>query len=417
MRAVAKWRRRAHWVRPLFKQRVSEPLTAILEHLRARELELYFLDDSKPWLARCDGRSSCMKSSAVNRVPALVMGGTSSGLCLSAPSVTGSSIELPCITLDKSAMWGFKNTLRQLATAAAVIAARVSASHSAERWEGLADTVFQHLAHDNELPNAAIPTSATQDGDGFLWIGSQNGLARWDGYHFRLYRADPGKPGALPDNFIQTLLTDSRGVLWIGTTSGGLARYDREHDQFVSYPAGKDGLSHVSVRAIADDGEWRRVGRDLEGGLDHVHGQLRRSSSICTPLCAGDDPSSLPDNRVRGLLRDRHGTLVGQERLTALVEARQGSSTRIRAAYCFARASQGKGLPSPWSFLEDTAGRIWVGTLRQGAYASSTSPRRRCPCRSRKAMPPIRLCKMKAFPPSSRWSRDKYGSALSVRGS
>src|SRR3954452_9283292 len=116
-------------------------------------------------------------------------------------------------------MWGLRTILRQLAFAAAFFAA-VSVAHCAERWAGLADTGFQHLVRDNELPNAAIPTSATQDGDGFLWIGSQNGLARWDGYHFRIYRADPGKQGDLPDNFIQTLLTDARGVLWIGTTSG-----------------------------------------------------------------------------------------------------------------------------------------------------------------------------------------------------
>ena len=137
-------------------------------------------------------------------------------------------------------MWGFRKTLRQLAITAVLLAA-VPVSHCAERWAALADTVFQNLAHDNELPNAAIPTSATQDGDGFLWIGSQNGLARWDGYHFRVYRAEPGKAGALPDNFIQALLADSSGVLWIGTTSGGLARYDREHERFIVYPVGPEG--------------------------------------------------------------------------------------------------------------------------------------------------------------------------------
>jgi len=75
----------------------------------------------------------------------------------------------------------------------AVLFAAVSASHSVERWAGLADTVFQHLAHDNELPNAAIPTSATQDGDGFLWIWLTKRPRPLDGYHFRIYRADPGK--------------------------------------------------------------------------------------------------------------------------------------------------------------------------------------------------------------------------------
>ena len=242
---------------------------------------------------------------------------------------------------------------------AAALLAAVPASHSLERWAGLADTVFQNLAHGNELPNAAIPTSATQDGDGFLWIGSQNGLARWDGYHFRIYRADPGKAGALPDNFIQTLLTDARGVLWIGTTSGGLARYDREHDRFVAYPVSATGLSHVSVRAIVEDGQGG-VWVATEGGLDHV----RLDSDVIGHLRHIDgDPASLPDNRVRGLLRDRHGTLwVGTA--TALVRLDKGSNRFVPVPL---PAPQGK-VPSPWSFLEDSAGRIWVGTIRQGAY-------------------------------------------------
>jgi diguanylate cyclase (GGDEF)-like protein len=255
-------------------------------------------------------------------------------------------------------MWGLKKLLPRLATAAVLFAA-VSAAHSVERWAGLADTVFQHLAHDNELPNAAIPTSATQDGDGFLWIGSQNGLARWDGYHFRIYRADPGKPGALPDNFIQALLTDGRGVLWIGTTSGGLARYDRKNERFVVYPVGPNGLSHVSVRAIAEDGEGG-VWVATEAGLDHV---VAGSDVVSHLRHSDDDPASLPDNRVRGLLWDRHGTLwVGTA--TALVRLDKGARRFERVSL---PAPQGK-VPSPWSFLEDSAGRIWVGTIRQGAF-------------------------------------------------
>src|SRR5712672_1464037 len=210
-------------------------------------------------------------------------------------------------------MWCFRKTLSQLVMAAALLAA-VPASHSVERWAGLADTVFQNLAHGNELPNAAIPTSATQDGDGFLWIG---------------------------------------------TTSGGLARYDREHERFVVYPVGATGLSHVSVRAIVEDGQggaWVAT----EGGLDHIY----FNSDVIGHLRHVDgDPSSLPDNRVRGLLRDRHGTLwVGTA--TALVRLDIGSNRFVPVPL---PAPQGK-VPSPWSFLEDSAGRIWVGTIRQGAY-------------------------------------------------
>ncbi|HVO48481.1 MAG TPA: two-component regulator propeller domain-containing protein [Steroidobacteraceae bacterium] len=252
----------------------------------------------------------------------------------------------------------FVKTLCRLVIAAALLAT-APLSFAAERWAGLSDTVFQHLARDNELPNSATPTAVSQDRDGFLWIGSQNGLARWDGYHLRVYRSEPGKPGALPDNFIQTLLTDSRGILWVGTTSGGLARFDREHDRFVVYPVGRDGLSHVSVRAIAEDGDGG-VWVATEGGLDHVRPD---SSPIAHMRHSDRDLDSLPDNRVRGLLRDRAGTLwVGTA--TGLSRLERGSTQFVPVPLPIAHGK----LPSPWSFLEDSAGRIWVGTLRQGAY-------------------------------------------------
>ncbi len=255
-------------------------------------------------------------------------------------------------------MWAFRKSLRRFTIAAALLAA-ACACQGAERWAGLADAVFQELAHDNELPNAALPTSVAQDRDGFLWIGSQNGLARWDGYHFRDYRSDPGKAGSLPDNFIQTLFSDVHGVLWIGTISGGLARYDRERDTFVSYPAGPTGLSSVSVRAIADDGTggvW--VGTD--NGLDHL---VPGMASLSHLRHIEDDPRSLPDNRIRGLLHDREGTLwVGTASGLARLDSLATGFVPVPLP-----APEGK-LPAAWNFLEDSAGHIWIGTVRHGAY-------------------------------------------------
>ncbi len=255
-------------------------------------------------------------------------------------------------------MWGYPRTIGRLLIAALLLAGPAGAV-AAERWMQLADPVFQHLAHDNELPNSAIPTAIAQDADGFLWVGSQNGLGRWDGYHFRAYRADPARPGTIPDNFIQSLLADSRGRLWIGTTSGGLARYDREHDRFVVYPVGENGLSHVSVRTIVEDGEGG-VWVATEGGLDHV---MPDATHIRHLRHRDDDPDSVPDDRIRGLLRDRHGTLwVGTA--SGLARLDKGST---RFATVSLPAPPGK-LPVPWSFLEDSSGRIWIGTIRQGAY-------------------------------------------------
>ena len=46
-----------------------------------------------------------------------------------------------------------------------------------------------------------------QDGSGFIWLATQSGLTRWDGYHFRHYTADPQTPGSLPDSFPSELCT------------------------------------------------------------------------------------------------------------------------------------------------------------------------------------------------------------------
>ncbi|MDB6090738.1 MAG: hypothetical protein JWN85_3522 [Gammaproteobacteria bacterium] len=228
-----------------------------------------------------------------------------------------------------------------------------------ERWSALADTVFEHLARDNELPNSTVPTALAEDGEGFLWVGTQNGLTRWDGYHFRSYKSDPAAPGALPDNLIKTLHTDGAGRLWIGTSSGGLARYDRGHDRFITYPAGADGLSHVSIRAVVDDGSGG-VWVATDGGLDHVQPETGEISHLRHEI---NDAGSLPDNRIRALFRDRDGTLwVGTP--VGLVRRNPGTSRFIAVPL---PEAAGK-VAAAWTFLQDSAGRLWIGTVRQGAY-------------------------------------------------
>jgi len=60
---------------------------------------------------------------------------------------------------------------------ACLLAASARGQEAGERWTGLADTVFQHLTTDHGLPQA-IATALEEDGDGFLWVGTQGGLAR-----------------------------------------------------------------------------------------------------------------------------------------------------------------------------------------------------------------------------------------------
>ncbi len=245
-----------------------------------------------------------------------------------------------------------------VASLAAFLLASGAQAEEAERWSQFADPVFQHYTPENGLPNVAA-TALAQDGDGFLWVGTQGGLARWDGYRFRSYKADPKDPTALPDNFIKILHVDRRGRLWIGTSAGGLARYDRHRDSFVTYAAGPGGLSDVDVEFIADDGQgglWVGSG----GGLDH----LDPDTGVIRSLRHDEsDPGSLPAGPVWAVLHDRGGTLwVGTR--TGIVRQEADGEPFIPVPL---GAPQGKAI-SVTTLFEDDKGRIWIGTSKNGAY-------------------------------------------------
>jgi diguanylate cyclase (GGDEF)-like protein len=222
------------------------------------------------------------------------------------------------------------------------------------RWSALVQTSFQHLRQEQGLPNE-IATSVAQDGDGFLWVGTLAGLARWDGYRFRVYKADPKQPTALPDNFIQTLHADAAGRLWIGTSGAGLVRYERASNSFTTLPVGQGGLSHVSVNAIIDDGDgglW--VGTNA--GLDHVD-----AASSAIQRLSGE-AAGLSGLQVLSLLRSRDGSLwVGTE---------EGLFRREVRAPRFAAVPLPTGVTQPrtLSLYEDSLGQIWIGTAQHGAF-------------------------------------------------
>ncbi|HZP66127.1 MAG TPA: two-component regulator propeller domain-containing protein [Rudaea sp.] len=100
----------------------------------------------------------------------------------------------------------------------------------------------------------------TQDSAGFLWIGTQDGLNRFDGYSFKVYKHDRADAWSLADNHVYALAPDRDGSLWIGTQTGGLDRYDPALDRFERYaadPARSDALGSDYVTALLVDRSGR----------------------------------------------------------------------------------------------------------------------------------------------------------------
>ncbi len=95
-----------------------------------------------------------------------------------------------------------------------------------------------------------------QDRYGFMWFATLDGLNRYDGYKFTVYRHDPQNKTSITKSFVQSFFEDSQGRLWIGTISGGLDLFDRETETFihVNQQAGNiNSLSEGSITSIAED--------------------------------------------------------------------------------------------------------------------------------------------------------------------
>lgn len=223
-----------------------------------------------------------------------------------------------------------------------------------------ADVMFKHLDAASGLANPVV-TAFAEDGDGFLWVGSQSGLQRWDGYRFWSYKTELGVPTSIPDNLVQTLYTDWRGRLWIGTSSGGLAMYDREKDSFVRYRLDPSDRNPVAVIAITGDGNqglW--VGS--ETGLDHL--DTVTGTFIHVELAPGDERQRRA-TRASAVLRSEDGTLwvgtdQGLERSTRLSPNDPGSTL-----FEHVPLPENLGTTSDvHALFRDRHGRVWVGTAR-----------------------------------------------------
>src|SRR5690349_10130929 len=112
----------------------------------------------------------------------------------------------------------------------------------------------QQYVHDTWTTERGLPQNSVsaivQTRDGYLWVGTYGGLARFDGVKFTVL--DTGNTPGLPSNRILSLYEDRAGGLWIGTDQAGLSRYFQ--GKFTTYTT-KDGLPDNYVVSFSEDSE------------------------------------------------------------------------------------------------------------------------------------------------------------------
>src|SRR5688572_4307297 len=165
---------------------------------------------------------------------------------------------------------------------------------------------FEQISLDEGISQSVV-NAILQDRQGFLWVGTDDGLNRYDGYQFKIFKPDANDPFGISDRSISSIVEDKNGYLWIGTRAGGLNRYDPVSGKFIHYlydQADKQSIAsnQISALALDDHGLW--IGTN--NGLDF----LDFSTNTFTHYNDSAESSiKLNNNFITELLKDSNGLL------------------------------------------------------------------------------------------------------------
>ena len=127
---------------------------------------------------------------------------------------------------------------------------------------------FNHIDVENGLSQNMVRLIG-QDSRGFMWIATWDGLNRYDGYEFKVYKHIDGDSTSLRVNKISCLLEDHKKRLWVGTYGGGLSLFNRDDETFTNFihdPKDDNSTPSDKILNIFEDSKHRLwVGTQLSG--------------------------------------------------------------------------------------------------------------------------------------------------------
>jgi ligand-binding sensor domain-containing protein/signal transduction histidine kinase len=226
---------------------------------------------------------------------------------------------------------------------------------------------FDHISLDQGLSQCSI-SAIIQDHHGFLWFGTQDGVNRYDGYGFTIFKYDPYNPKALSDNLIIAVYEDRSGTIWVGTHAGGLNKFNPGNKTFTHYqndPKDSTSLSYDFVTAICEDRFGALWVGTRGGGLnefDREKGRFRRYLPSKTAA------SALSDDFVTAVYEDLAGTLWVGTAYGGLNRFEREKKTFVHYRHDPAQAgSLSSNYVSAICETENESGRaLWIGTLEGG---------------------------------------------------
>ena len=233
---------------------------------------------------------------------------------------------------------------------------------------GMDDYVFTRTSIEHGLSESIVNTIVQDDQD-FLWFGTQDGLNKYDGYRFKIFKAQPGDSTTLGSNNITALYLDHKGLIWIATSGGGLNKFDPATEVFTSYrhdPADSSTISSDFIFSICEDRYYNLWIGTSGGGLNHFN---RDKATFTRYKHNRNNKYSISSDQVTGLFCDKNGTLwIGTlgGGLNKLIKPSSDNPP------IFTHYRYNPDLPTTISsdyishIVQDSTGALWIGTFNRG---------------------------------------------------
>ncbi|MDP4208748.1 MAG: two-component regulator propeller domain-containing protein [Bacteroidota bacterium] len=217
---------------------------------------------------------------------------------------------------------------------------------------------FENFTQENGLSNNIVHC-VFQDSKGWLWFGTSQGLDRFDGYKFTVFKNDPDYRSSLLGQLVRVIFEDSKKNLWVGMENGGLNRFNRQKETFEHYYVrwGTKKAYGYSVNSIAEDKKgllWIGCDKGVQV-FDPTSGKEIRQITLNPGAAASIY------NYVHVLHFDKRGNLW------------IGTNAGLDLLNCKTNRVQHVSLPlnnrqtdEIHDIFEDTDGKLWIGTYNSG---------------------------------------------------
>ena len=228
---------------------------------------------------------------------------------------------------------------------------------------------FEHIGVEQGLLNETV-TTILQSRDGFLWLGTFDGLFKYDGYSFTKYQLDPFDPNSLSQNFIYTIFEDKNGTIWTSSFEG-LCKFDKATEKFTRYKPSQGGkFSDPNIITVNEDSDGMMWLGTASGGLCRFNRKTGKFLNENFDLGYRQSPGAQAElhGEINCMYRDHGGTLwIGNNSgLHKLNKSSTNAGEPSGISFTSYRHIPGNlhSLSSNVisAIIEDRAGMIWLGT-------------------------------------------------------